>query len=87
MGMPAQHDKLTKIFIERYQDALVFIGTLKDNFVAGILGPVARPHYVMASGFQFGLGLWGQAGIEKELQEPASMEKGSMRSLAAILRA
>ena len=85
--MPAEHDKLTEIFIERYQDALVFIGALKDDLVAEIHGPVARPHHVMASGFEFGLGLWRQARIEKELQEPASMEKGSMRSLAAILRA
>ena len=84
---PAVEDKLPEIFIERYQDSLVLTGTAKDGFVTRVLGPVTRPHHFVARGLQFSLRSWGEAAIEEKLQEAASMERGSMRSLAVIRRA
>ncbi len=87
MRRPAKYRELPKVLIERYQDASVVVGARKNDFIAGIFRPVTRPHHIVAYGCQLTFGSWGQAGVQKELQVPALIVRGSMRSLAAILRA
>jgi len=87
MRKAASDGELPKVLVERYEDTAVLVGAGKDGFVTGVFGPITSPHHVVACGYQFIFGLWRHAGIEEESQDPASIVRGSMRSLAAILRA
>jgi len=87
MRRHSDYGKLPKILIERYQYALLLIGVRKDGLVTRVLRPVTRPLHVITRGFQFSFCLRRDAGVQEKLQVPASIVRGSMRSLAAILRA
>jgi hypothetical protein len=87
MRKPAKHGEFTKILVKCHQDSAFTISMRQDGFVAGILRPVACPSHVVASSLQLSFGAHRKAGVQKELQRPASIVRVSMRSFAAILRA
>ena len=87
MRKPSQDSQLPKILVDGDHDAPLVLRPDKDFLVAGIRGPVPGPYHVVPGSFEFSFGLGTDARVQENLQEPTSMESGSMRSLAAIRRA
>ncbi len=87
MGEAPQHAQFAEILVERDQDASFFARVIQQPFIARVFGLVTGPDHVMSGGLQLGFAFWTQAGVQQDLQEPASIERGSIRSLAAMRRA
>ena len=87
MRETSQDSQLPKILVDGDHDAPLVLRPDKDFLVAGIRRPVPGPYHVVPGGFEFSFGFGTDARVQENLQEPTSMERGSMRSLAAIRRA
>lgn len=64
-----------------------WLGQGEHNLVVGIFAPISTPDNIMPGRFQLCPYCARNACVQEDLHEPASIDSGSMRSLAAMLRA
>lgn len=87
MRRTTPYNKLAKVFVECYKNPLFLIRQIEKNGVAGVFWEFPCPDHIMSLRFQFNFCLGAEAGIQQDFQEPTSIVRGSMRSLAAMRRA
>lgn len=87
MGRAPQNGEFAKIFVDCYQSPAFAVSRGQDHFVAWILLPISGPDDIMSGCLKLSFYLGCDARIEKNFHELTSIERGSIRSLAAILLA
>jgi len=86
--LPTLNDgKLTKVFVQSYENPILPVGMVENFVISWILQPITSPNRVVSGGLKCVADGAGYASVDEQLHEAGSEGHGSTRSCPTNRRA